>query len=103
LADGQEWVGWWLHGDFINLKGAKISKSSGGGVLVDDLVDRGYHPLVYRYLLLQAHYRSQVVWAALDPAAVRTINVMVVSSGPGPGGRGEVRCSAVAMFGGASP
>ena len=68
LADGENWVGWWLHGEFINLKGAKISKSTGGGVLVKDLVDRGYHPVVYRYLLLQAHYRSQVEfsWEALD-------------------------------------
>jgi len=68
LADGQPWVGWWLHGDFINLSGAKISKSTGGGVLVSDLIDCGYHPLVYRYLLLQAHYRSQTEfsWAAID-------------------------------------
>jgi cysteinyl-tRNA synthetase len=70
LADDQPWVRWWLHGEFINLRGAKISKSTGGGVLVGDLVDRGYHPLVYRYLLLQAHYRSQVdfSWAAMDSA-----------------------------------
>jgi len=60
LADGQPWVRWWLHGEFINLKGAKISKSTSGGVLVDDLIDQGYHPLVYRYLLLQAHYGSQI-------------------------------------------
>ncbi|HYN33946.1 MAG TPA: cysteine--tRNA ligase [Ilumatobacteraceae bacterium] len=70
LDDGQDWVGWWLHGEFINLRGAKISKSTGGGVLVDDLVDRGHHPLVYRYLLLQAHYRSQIEfsWHAMDSA-----------------------------------
>jgi len=70
LDDGEDWVRWWLHGEFINLKGAKISKSTGGGVLVDDLFDRGYHPLVYRYLLLQAHYRSQIEfsWQALDSA-----------------------------------
>jgi cysteinyl-tRNA synthetase len=70
LADGKEWVGWWLHGEFINLKGAKIAKSTGGGVLIGDLVERGYHPLVYRYLLLQAHYRSQLEfsWEALAAA-----------------------------------
>src|SRR5260221_12185234 len=70
LADGEPWARWWLHGEFINLGGAKISKSTGGGVLVSDLIDRGYHPLVYRYLLLQAHYRSQTdfSWAAMDSA-----------------------------------
>jgi cysteinyl-tRNA synthetase len=72
LADGEEWVPWWLHGEFINLSGAKISKSTGGGVLVEDLVERGYHPLVYRYLLLQAHYRSQMEFTseAIDGARV---------------------------------
>ena len=70
LADGRPWVGWWLHGEFINLRGAKISKSTGGGVLVRDLIDRGYHPLTYRYLLLQAHYRSQTdfSWDAMSGA-----------------------------------
>src|SRR5258706_1611774 len=70
LADGEPWAKWWLHGEFINLGGAKISKATGGGVLVSDLIDRGYHPLVYRYLLLQAHYRSQTEfsWAAMDSA-----------------------------------
>jgi len=70
LGDGRPWVRWWLHGEFINLRGAKISKSTGGGVLVGDLIDRGYHPLIYRYLLLQAHYRSQAEfsWAAMDSA-----------------------------------
>jgi cysteinyl-tRNA synthetase len=70
LADGLPWVSWWLHGEFINLRGAKISKSTGGGILVTDLIDRGYHPLAYRYLLLQAHYRSQTEfsWEAMDSA-----------------------------------
>ncbi len=70
LADGLPWVRWWLHGEFINLSGAKISKSTGGGVLVGDLIDRGYHPAVYRYLLLQSHYRSQTEfsWPGMDSA-----------------------------------
>jgi cysteinyl-tRNA synthetase len=72
LDDGQTWVPWWLHEEFINLKGAKMAKSAGGGTLLSDLVDLGYHPLVYRYLLLQAHYRTQIEfdWDALDGAKV---------------------------------
>jgi cysteinyl-tRNA synthetase len=71
LDDGERWVDWWLHGEFINLKNAKMSKSTGdGGLLVSGLAQQGYHPLVYRYLLLQAHYRSQVEfsWEAMDSA-----------------------------------
>jgi cysteinyl-tRNA synthetase len=60
-------VPWWLHGEFINLKGAKLSKSKGDSLRVTEL---GYHPLVYRYLLLQAHYRSQAefTWDAMESA-----------------------------------
>ncbi len=62
IGDGETrpWVNWWLHCDFINLKRAKMSKSAGTGVRLDDLVEAGYHPAVYRYLLLGAHYRTQV-------------------------------------------
>ena len=70
LADGEPWVRYWLHGEFINLKGAKMSKSKGGTLLLGDLMADGYHPAVYRYLLLGAHYRAQVDFdmAALDGA-----------------------------------
>jgi cysteinyl-tRNA synthetase len=70
LEDAQEWVRYWLHGEFINLKGAKISKSLGHTLRVTDLLEDGYHPLVYRYLLLGAHYRAQVDFdtVALDGA-----------------------------------
>lgn len=70
LADGEEWVRYWLHGEFINLKGVKLSKSLGHTLRVTDLMDEGYHPSVYRYLLLGAHYRTQVDFdlAALDGA-----------------------------------
>jgi cysteinyl-tRNA synthetase len=70
LEDGREWVRYWLHGEFINLKGAKLSKSLGHTLRVTDLAADGYHALVYRYLLLGAHYRTQVDFelAALDGA-----------------------------------
>jgi cysteinyl-tRNA synthetase len=68
LDDDDTWVPWWLHGEFINLKGAKISKSAGDSLRVTEL--EGHHPLVYRYLLLQAHYRSQIefTWDAMESA-----------------------------------
>jgi cysteinyl-tRNA synthetase len=70
LADGEPWVRYWLHGEFINLKGVKMSKSLGHTVRVTDLRDEGYHPAAYRYLLLTAHYRTQVDFdmSALDGA-----------------------------------
>jgi cysteinyl-tRNA synthetase len=53
------WVNWWMHNEFVDFKGQKMSKSKGNVALLQDLVDRGCEPLAYRYFLLQAHYRQQ--------------------------------------------
>ena len=54
------WVKYWLHGAFINFKGEKISKSSGGLYTLSELIEKGYPALSYRYLLLTGHYRTQM-------------------------------------------
>jgi cysteinyl-tRNA synthetase len=63
-------VPFWLHNEFINLRGAKISKSKGGTLLLSDLERRGFHPLSYRYLLLGSRYRNQAefTWDGLEGA-----------------------------------
>ena len=50
-----------------------MSKSSGEFLTLQALVDRGYHPLAYRMLCLQAHYRSELefTWEGLHAALVR--------------------------------
>ncbi|MCU1356986.1 MAG: cysteinyl-tRNA synthetase [Acidimicrobiales bacterium] len=53
------WVGWWVHNEFLDLAGEKLSKSKGHTLVVDDLVARGIEPLAFRYFFLQAHYRQQ--------------------------------------------
>jgi len=60
LDDGTRWVRYWMHGEFLNLKGAKMAKSAGGILRLADLVELGVHPLAYRYLLLGSHYASQL-------------------------------------------
>lgn len=67
---GGPWVPFWLHNEFINLRGAKISKSKGGTLLLSDLERRGFHPLSYRYLLLSSRYRNQAefTWDGLEGA-----------------------------------
>ncbi len=104
LGDGRPWVRWWLHGEFINLEGAKISKSTGGGVLVSDLVDRGYHPLVYRYLLLQAHYRSQAEfsWDAMTAARTGLRRLLDRYAAARTGATAEARTEAGAGLGAAA-
>ncbi|MEY4747351.1 MAG: cysteinyl-tRNA synthetase [Candidatus Parcubacteria bacterium] len=60
----------WLHRAHLQLEGAKIAKSEGNIVYLSDIVERGFHPLSLRYLLLGAHYRtnSNFTWEALAAA-----------------------------------
>ena len=64
------WVRYWLHNEFLVLDKGKMSKSEGGFLTLQSLVDRGYDPLDYRYFLLGGHYRSQLQfsWDSLDGA-----------------------------------
>jgi cysteinyl-tRNA synthetase len=58
------WVRFWLHGGWLMLDGGKISKSKAAEGQsppnLDDLVDRGIHPLSFRLFLLGGHYRQQM-------------------------------------------
>ncbi|GAB4465021.1 MAG: cysteine--tRNA ligase [Armatimonadaceae bacterium] len=71
-ATGQTFVRYWMHAAFLNM-GGKMSKSKGSFVTVQTLVDSGYDPVAYRYLCLQAHYRSELelAWEWLDEQRTR--------------------------------
>ena len=63
----------WMHNNFLVERQGKMSKSSGGFLTLRACVDRGFHPLAYRLMCLQAHYRSEMEfsWEGLAAAAVR--------------------------------
>lgn len=63
----------WMHNNFLIDRRGKMSKSSGEFLVLQTLVDRGYHPLAYRMMCLQAHYRSELEfsWEGLDAALTR--------------------------------
>jgi cysteinyl-tRNA synthetase len=65
-------VTYWLHNEFLNLSGLKMSKSKGDILTVQTLVEKGYDPLCYRYLLLTSHYRNPLKfsWGSMDKAMV---------------------------------
>jgi len=58
-ATGRKWVNYWLHNEYLVMPSGKMSKSKGGFLTLQTLIDSGYDPLDYRYFLLGAHYRSQ--------------------------------------------
>ena len=64
LEDGRRWVRYWLHGEFLTLQDRKVSKSAGDTLRVADLAAEGVHPLAFRYLVLQSHYRSQLKFSS---------------------------------------
>jgi len=70
LDDGDPWVRYWMHNEFLLLNNAKIAKSAGPVPRLADLIEDGYHPMAYRLFLLGGHYRSQLDFttAAVDGA-----------------------------------
>jgi cysteinyl-tRNA synthetase len=68
-ATGKQFVRYWLHNEFL-ITEKKMSKSSGEFLTLQRVVDQGFDPLVYRYLCLQAHYRSELKfsWENLEAA-----------------------------------
>ena len=57
------WVNFWMHGEFLNFKDGKMSKSSGKILTISDLEKKGFEPLVYRYFCLTTHYRKQLIFS----------------------------------------
>ncbi|MBX7495399.1 cysteine--tRNA ligase [Qipengyuania sp. 6B39] len=63
----------WMHNNFLVERSGKMSKSAGEFLRLQLLVDKGYHPLAYRLMCLQAHYRSELEfsWEGLQAATTR--------------------------------
>lgn len=64
-ANRQSPVNYWMHGNMLTLNGQKMSKSTGNSLLPEelftgnnDLLEKAYSPMVVRFFMMQAHYRS---------------------------------------------
>jgi len=69
----------WMHNNFLIERSGKMSKSSGEFLRLQLLIDKGYHPLAYRMMCLQAHYRSELEfsWDGLEAALVRLKRIVL--------------------------
>jgi cysteinyl-tRNA synthetase len=67
---GKKFVNYFIHGAHILVEGKKMSKSLGNFYRLKDIEDKGFDPLVLRYLYLQTHYRQEMnfTWEALTAA-----------------------------------
>ena len=63
----------WMHNNFLVDRSGKMSKSAGEFLRLPLLAEKGYHPLAYRMMCLQAHYRSELEfsWEGLGAALTR--------------------------------
>jgi len=63
---------WWMHNNFLVMREGKMSKSSGEFATLQSIVDKGVHPLAYRLMCLQAHYRSELEFSGESLLAALT-------------------------------
>ena len=76
-AQGHEAVRYWMHNNMITINGKKMGKSYNNFITLEQFYDgshpaltQAYSPMVIRFFILQAHYRSTVDFsnAALQAA-----------------------------------
>ena len=62
-ANGKPFAHYWMHNAFLNIDNRKMSKSAGNFFTVRDILEK-YDPMVLRFFMLSAHYRSPLNFSA---------------------------------------
>lgn len=77
IAQGKGFCGkipahYWMHVDFLQVNGGKMSKSLNNLYTLEDLKEKGYSPLVYRMFNFSSLYRKKInfTFEAMDAAKV---------------------------------
>ncbi|MDH4224873.1 MAG: cysteine--tRNA ligase [Deltaproteobacteria bacterium] len=92
-AVGHPFVRYWLHGEFLVVDstrdgGERMGKSEGNFLRLQEVIDRGFDPLSYRYLVLNSHYRKflHFSWDSLKAAETALMGLRrLVREVPWPG------------------
>ncbi|HOM32980.1 MAG TPA: cysteine--tRNA ligase [Candidatus Paceibacterota bacterium] len=84
-ATGKQFARYWLHVAFLTSHGKKMAKSEGNFITLQDIVQKGYDPLTFRYYALTSHYRSSLnfTWQGLQgiQKAIMSLREKVLSWG----------------------
>ena len=59
---GHSWCNFWVHGEHLNDRAGKMSKSNGEFLTISLLEKLGYNPLAYRYLCLNSYYHNTLTF-----------------------------------------
>ncbi|MBQ1547984.1 MAG: cysteine--tRNA ligase [Lachnospiraceae bacterium] len=62
-ANGKQFSRYWMHNAFLNIDNKKMSKSLGNFFTVREILEK-YDPMVLRFFMLNAHYRSPLNFSA---------------------------------------
>ncbi len=67
----------WLHNEFLLVDGRRMGKSEGNAYTIQDILDKGFDPLAFRYYCLGTHYRSKMnfTWEGLEAASHALSNI----------------------------
>jgi len=76
-ATNKKFVNFWLHGEFLVLKDARMGKSEGNIILIKNIEESGFSPIAFRYLILNSHYRTSLEFSqkALENAQESLNNI----------------------------
>jgi len=89
---GHQVVSYWMHGDLLMLSGTRMAKSAGNFFRITEVEEQGYDPLAFRYLTLQARYRTKLSFSPEGLAgadrALRQLRARVAEWRSGPDGTG---------------
>ncbi|MDQ5972486.1 MAG: cysteinyl-tRNA synthetase [Patescibacteria group bacterium] len=72
-TNDQPYANYFVHNEHLLVEGRKMAKSANNFFTLRDIREKGYEPIVFRILVLQAHYRSALnfSWANLEAAQNR--------------------------------
>jgi cysteinyl-tRNA synthetase len=59
-ATGKKFVNYWMHSEFLNIKGEEMHKSVGNVVYLRDLIKGGWEPMTIRLFLITSKYRDPI-------------------------------------------
>lgn len=60
---GHDWCKYWVHTEHLMTNNGKMSKSKGEVLTLDSLINKGFNPLSFRYMILSSHYRKQLLFS----------------------------------------
>jgi cysteinyl-tRNA synthetase len=80
---------YWIHGEHLLVNESRMGKSEGNFITLQTLIDKGFNPLSFRYLVLTSHYRSRLnfTWESLQAAQNALNNLYEQISTYDPAGR----------------